>query len=163
MKTYPLEPIRALRMRKEEEAGRKLAAARAQEAHCQGEVTSAQKALEDYRLWMEEEASRLFQRVLGKLHPIHQVTDVTHQISWNRSKQSTYVVALDEARKQLEEAKQETERCLHEHEEAYKEVWKINQHHDFWKKEQMLQEAQAEEADIEEIAATIFAMREVEE
>ncbi|MFZ4115104.1 MAG: type III secretion system stalk subunit SctO [Chthoniobacterales bacterium] len=163
MKVYPLEPIRALRMRKEDEAQRKLAAARVNEARLEEEVKKAQKALEDYLVWMQKEADRLFQPVLGKLNPIHKVTDITHQISWNRSQQSTYVVAIEEARKKLEKAKEETVACLHAQEEAYKEVWKINQHRDFWMKEEMLREEQSEEADLEEIAATMFAMRDQEE
>ena len=163
MKAYPLEAIRALRMRKEDETQRKLAAARVNETRLEKEVKQAEKALEDYLVWMKNEADRLFKTVLGTLNPIHKITDITQQVSWNRSQQSTYVVGVEEARKKLEAAKEETANCLHAQEEAYKEVWKIDQHRDFWMKEETLREEQAEEADLEEIAATMFAMREQEE
>lgn len=163
MKVYPLEAIRSLRMRKEDEAQRKLAAARVNEMRLVEAVKQAEKALEDYLLWIESESERLFKSILGTLNPIHTITDITQQISWNRSQQSTYVVGVEEAHKNLEKAKEETAACLKAQEEAYKEVWKIDQHREFWMKEEMLREEQAEEADMEEIAATIFAMREQEE
>jgi len=157
MKAYPLEAIRALRVRKEDEATRKLAAARTHEAILEEEVKKAQKELEDYLVWIEEEADRLFKTVLGTLHPLRKVTDITQQIQWNRSRQSTYVVQVEEARKKLDIAKEETAQCLHAQEEAYKEVWKINQHRDIWLKEERLLEEQSEEADLEEIAGMMYA------
>lgn len=163
MKAYPLEAIRALRMRKEDEAQRKLAAARTNEMRVEQEVQQAQKDLENYLIWIEEEADRLFKTILKKLHPLHKITEITKQISWNRSQQSTYVVKVEEARKKLEKAKEETVACLRAQEEAYKAVWKINQHRDVWLKEESLLAEQAEEADLEEIAATMFAMHEQEE
>jgi len=158
MKAYPLEAIRLLRKRKEDEAQRKLAEARANEVRLEGELQRAQKSLEDYLTWMNNEADRLFKTVLGTVNPIKKVTDITQQISWNRSQQSTYVVQVEEAKKKLEIAKAETAACRQAQEAAYKEVWKIDQHRDFWMKEEMLREEYEEESDLEEIAATIFAM-----
>ncbi|KAB2644395.1 MAG: hypothetical protein DVB29_02490 [Verrucomicrobia bacterium] len=158
MKAYPLESIRLLRMRKEDEAQRKLASARSYQARLEEEVQRAQKSLEDYLTWMNNEADRLFKAVLGTINPIKKVTDITHQISWNRSQQSTYVVQVEEAHKKLETAKEETAACLQAQEEAYKAVWKIDQHRDFWMKEEMLRDEYEEESDLEEIAATMFAM-----
>jgi hypothetical protein len=157
MKAYPLEAIRLLRKRKEDEAQRKLSAARAKEVRLEEEVKKAQQSLEDYLVWMDDEAERLFKTVLGKFNPINKITEITHQISWNRSQQSTYVVQVEEARKKLETAKEETASCRQEQEKAYKEAWKIDQHRDFWMKEEMLREEHDEEADLEEIAATMFA------
>ena len=161
MSTYPLAAIRALRARREDEAQRKLAAARANETQKSQEVQKAKKSLDDYLLWMKSESERLFASVLGHLNPIHKITEITQQINWNRTHQSTYVVALEEAQKKLDEAKAETAICLKAQEEAYKSVWKINQHYEVWMHEEMLREEQEEEAELEEIAATIFAMNEL--
>ncbi len=158
MSRYPLEAIRNLRIRKQDEADRKLSAARAIEAQRRQEVKDAEKALQDYLVWMKQEAERLFGTIVGTLNPIHKVMDITKQIEWNRTHQSTYVVALDEAKKKLQAAEAETTSCRQEQEKAYKEVWKINQHREMWLKEQALQEERDEEAELEEIAATIFAM-----
>jgi hypothetical protein len=158
MSRYPLEAIRSLRLRKQDEAERKLAAARLVEEQRKKEVNNAEKALQDYLLWMKQEADRLFSTIVGALNPIHKVTDITNQITWNRNHQSTYVVALDEVKKKLQEAQAETASCLKEQEKAYKEVWKINQHREIWLKEAALQEERDEEAELEEVAATIFAM-----
>lgn len=160
MKAYPLTALQALRIRREDEANRKLAAARAFEERKKEEVQEAQKALDNYLLWVKNESTRLFDSVIGNLNPIHKITDVTQQIQWNRSRQSTYVVALEEAKKNLEEAKKTTQESLHQQEKAYKEAWKIEQHHQIWTKQEQLREEQEEEADLEEIAATIFAMKE---
>lgn len=159
MSRYPLEAIRDLRVRKQDEANRKLSAARAVEAQRRQEVKDAQKALQDYLAWIKQEADRLFGSIVGELNPIHKVMDITKQIEWNRNHQSTYVVAVDEAKKKLQAAEAETVTCRKEQEKAYKEVWKINQHRDMWLKEQALQEERDEEAELEEVAATIFAMR----
>ena len=159
MKSYPLEAIRSLRLRKQDEAERKLAAARLVEEQERQGVKNAEKALQDYLQWMKQEADRLFSNIVGSLNPIHRVTDVTKQIEWNRNHQSTYVVALDEAKKKLQAAEEVTLSCRQEQEKAYKEVWKINQHRDMWLREEALQEERDEEAELEEIAATIFAMR----
>lgn len=155
---YPLEPIRDLRIRKQDEANRKLSAARAIEAQRRQEVKDAEKALQDYLQWIKQEADRLFKSIVGALNPIHKVMDITKQIEWNRNHQSTYVVAVDEAKKKLQAAEEETVACRKEQEKAYKEVWKINQHRDMWLQEQALQEERNEEAELEEVAATIFAM-----
>ncbi len=160
MKKYPLAAIQALRLRRQDEAERKLAAARVFEERQQEEVEGAQKALDNYLLWIKNEATRLFDSVIGTLSPIHKITDVTQQINWNKSQQATYVVALEEARKRLDEAKNATKLCVEAQQKAYKEAWKIEQHHQIWMKQEMLREEQEEEADLEEIAATIFAMRE---
>lgn len=160
MKKYPLAALQALRIRRENEAERKLAAARVMEQRKKEEVQKAQKALDNYLLWVKNEATRLFNSIIGNLNPIHKITDVTRQISWNRSQQSVYVVALEEAKKNLEEAKKTTQLCLRAQEKAYKEAWKIKQHHEIWTKQEQLREEQEEEADLEEIAATIFAMKE---
>ena len=157
---YPLEAIRALRLRRQDEAERKLAAARLAEAQRRQEVKDAENALQDYLVWMKQEAERLFSTIAGMLNPIHKVMDITKQIEWNRNHQSTYVVAVDEAKKKFQEAAVETAACRKEQEKIYKEVWKINQHRDMWLQEQALQEERDEEAELEEVAATIFARRE---
>lgn len=160
MKKYPLAAIQSLRIRRQDEAERKLAAARVFEERKKEEVKEAQKALDNYLIWIKNEAIRLFDSVIGTLGPIHKITDVTQQINWNKSRQSTYVVALEEAGKRLDEAKNATKLCVQAQQTAYKEAWKIEQHHQIWMKQEMLREEQEEEADLEEIAATIFAMRE---
>ncbi len=160
MKKYPLAAIQSLRIRREDEAQRRLAAARVFEERKKGEVQDAQKALDNYLIWIKNEAVRLFDSVIGTLSPIHKITDVTQQINWNKSQQSTYVVALEETEKRLDEAKSATQLCLQEQQKAYKDAWKIEQHHQIWMKQEMLREEQEEEADLEEIAATMFAMRE---
>lgn len=162
MSRYPLEAIRSLRIRKQDEADRKLAAARIVETELREKVKEAEKALQDYLEWMKKEADRLFSTIVGMLNPIHKVMDITKQIEWNRNHQSTYVVAIDEAKKKLQEAEAETASCRREQEKAYKEAWKINQHRDMWLQEEALKEEQAEEAELEEVAATIFAMHERE-
>lgn len=159
MRAYPLAALQSLRKRREEEANQKLAAARAFEEGKKKEMEEAQKALDDYLLWIKKEADRLFRSVIGTLNPIHKITDVTQQISWNRSQQSTYVVTLEEAKKKLEEAHKVTQLCIDAQQRAYKEAWKIEQHHQFWVKEEQLREEQDEEADLEEIANTIFLMK----
>ncbi len=158
MSRYPLEAIRSLRLRKQDEAERKLAAARVIEEQQRQAVKNAEKALRDYLVWMKTEADRLFSTIVGALNPIHKVMDITKQIEWNRNHQSTYVVAVDEAKKKLQEAEAETAACRQDQEKAYKEVWKINQHRDMWLHEAALQEERDEEAELEEVAATIFAM-----
>lgn len=160
MSRYPLEAIRDLRLRKQNEAERKLAAARVVEEQRRQEVSNAEKALRDYLEWMKKEADRLFSTIVGALNPIHKVMDITKQIEWNRNHQSTYVVAIDEAKKKFQEAQAETIACRKEQEKVYKEVWKINQHREMWLHEQALQEERDEEAELEEVAATIFAMHE---
>lgn len=159
MKRYPLAAIRALRMRKEEEAVRKLAAARIAEQQARTKVEEAKKALDDYLEWMKKEAERLFGTILGGSHPIHKVMEVTNQIAWNRSSQSTYVVALDDAQEKLKEAEAYTAACLKEQEAAYKNVWKLNRHRDIWIEQEKAREAYEEESDLEEIAAIIFSTR----
>ena len=158
MSLYPLEAIRSLRLRKQEEAERKLAAARVVEEQQRQDVKNTEKALQDYLEWIKKEADRLFSTIVGALNPIHKVMDITKQIEWNRNHQSTYVVAVDEAKKKLQEAQAETVTCRQEQEKAYKEVWKINQHRDMWLNEEALQEERDEEAELEEVASTIFAM-----
>lgn len=158
MSRYPLEAIRDLRIRKQDEANRKLAAARGVEVQRREEVAASEKALQDYLQWMKQEADRLFGTIVGMPNPIHKVMDITKQIEWNRNHQSTYVVALDESKKRLQAAEAETAACRKEQEKAYKELWKINQHRDIWLHEQALQEERDEEAELEEVAATIFAM-----
>lgn len=159
MRAYPLAALQALRERRTEEANQKLAAARAFEENKKKEVEEAQKALENYLIWIKSEADRLFRSVIGTLNPIHKITDITQQISWNRSQQSTYVVALEEAKKKLEEAKKMTQLCVDTQQKAYKEEWKIEQHRQFWVKQEQFREEQEEEADLEEIANTIFLMK----
>ncbi|MBX9743551.1 MAG: type III secretion protein [Chthoniobacterales bacterium] len=159
MRSYPLAALQILRQRREEEANQKLAAARAFEETKKKEVEDAQKALDNYLLWIKKEADRLFSSVIGTLNPIHKITDVTQQVSWNRTQQSTYVVALEEAKKTLEEAQRATQLCINAQQTAYKEAWKIEQHHQFWIKQEKLREEQEEEADLEEIANTIFLMK----
>ncbi len=160
MNRYPLEAIRSLRIRKQDEADRKLAAARVIETERRQKVQDAEKDLRDYLEWMRKEADRLFSTIVGMPNPIHKVMDITKQIEWNRNYQSTYVVAVDEAKKKLQEAEAETISCRKEQEKAYKAVWKINQHRDIWLRDEALQEERDEEAELEEIAATIFAMHE---
>lgn len=157
MSRYPLEAIRSLRIRKQDETIRRLAAARAIEMQRQQEVQDAEKALQDYLKWMSQEAERLFNSIVGTVTSIHKVMDITKQIEWNRNYQSTYVVAVEEAKKKLQEAAAETATCRKEQEKAYKEVWKINQHRDIWMHEEALKEEREEEAELEEVAATIFA------
>lgn len=159
MRAYPLAALQELRKRRTEEANQKLAAARAFEEGKKKEVEKAQKALNDYLTWIKQEADRLFRSVMGTLNPIHKITEVTQQVQWNRSQQSTYVVTLEEAKKRLKEAQQETERCVNAQQKAYKEEWKIAQHRQFWTKEEEQREEQEEEADLEEIANTIFLMK----
>lgn len=160
MSHYPLEAIRDLRIRKQDEADRKLAAARVIELEQREKVKDAEKALQDYLEWMRKEADRLFSTIVGMPNPIHKVMDITKQIEWNRNHQSTYVVAIDEAKKKLQEAEAETIACRKEQEKAYKAVWKINQHREMWLREEALREEREEEAELEEIASTIFAMHE---
>lgn len=160
MSRYPLEAIRDLRIRKQDEAQRKLTAASAVEAQRRQEVQDAEKALQDYLVWMRQEADRLFSTIAGVPNPIHKVMDITKQIEWNRNHQSTYVVAVDEAKKKLQAAETEVAACRQEEEKAYKEVWKINQHREMWLHEEALREEREEEAELEEVSATIFAMHE---
>jgi len=158
MSTYPLLALRALRVRREDEAQRKLAAARINEAQKKTLVEKAKKALDNYLLWTKNESERLFGSILGHPNPIHKITEVTQQISWNRTQQASYVIALEETQKKLEEAKSETVICLKIQEEAYKNVWKINEHHKIWMLEEMQREEQEEASELEEVAATIFTM-----
>ena len=161
MSTYPLLALRSLRVRREDEAQRKLTAARNNEAQKKEAVQKAKKALDNYLLWIKNESERLFGSVLGQPNPIHKITEITQQISWNRTQQASFVIALEEAQKKLEEAKSETAICLKIHEEAYKNVWKINEHHKIWMHEEMQREEQEEAAELEEVAATIFTMNEL--
>ncbi|MFI0348374.1 MAG: YscO family type III secretion system apparatus protein [Chthoniobacterales bacterium] len=158
MKTYPLAAVRSLRIKKEDEAIRKLTAARLDEEIKREKVKEAQKALDDYLLWMKNEAERLFASILGKEKHIHEVTEVTNQIAWNRSQQATYVVALEDAGERLREAEIYTAACIKEQESAYKNVWKIDRHRDVWAQDEKVREEYEEEGDLEEIAAIIFSM-----
>ena len=159
MKKYPLAAIRSLRAKKEDEAVRKLAAARLDEELKHKKVNESQKALDDYLVWMKEEAERLFKSILGKDKHIHEVTEVTNQIAWNRSQQARYVVTLEDAQEALREAEAYTAVCLKEQETAYKNVWKIDRHHDVWLQNEKVQEEYEEEAELEEVAAIGFSMR----
>ena len=159
MKKYPLEAMRSLRLQKEDEAEKKLSAARVVERHAREAVVAAQKALDNYLDWNKKETERLFNVIFSKLQPIRKVVETTTQISWNRSQQATYIVALEEVQKKLQEAIRETAVCLKEQQDAYKEVWKIDKHREIWMKQEQVAEEQAEESDMEETAATMFAMR----
>ncbi|HLB34587.1 MAG: hypothetical protein A3F67_10690 [Verrucomicrobia bacterium RIFCSPHIGHO2_12_FULL_41_10] len=158
MKPYPLTAILALRVQKEDEAQKKLSIAHAVEAQRRDAVTAAQQALTHYLDWNQKETERLFATILGAPHSLHKITETTNQISWNRSQQATYVVALEEAQKKLQAAVVETVARLQEQQDAYKEVWKIDKHQEMWMKEEEVREEKEEEDDMEETAATIYAM-----
>lgn len=157
MKRYPLAAIHALRVRKEDEALRKLAAARIAEKQARDKMHQAEKALNDYLIWMTKEAEHLFETILGGSHRIHKVTEVTNEIAWNRSQQAVYVVALDGARDRLHEAESYTAECLKEQEIAYKNVWKLDRHREVWMQEETARQEYEEESDLEEVASTIFS------
>ena len=158
MKPYPLKAVKALRIQKEDEAQKKLAIAHASENKAREEVAAAQKALDDYLQWNQDETERLFATIINTPHPLREVTETTNQISWNRSQQASYVVALEEAQKKLQSAVEETAVRLQEQQDAFKEVWKMEKHQKMWTQEEEAREEKEEESDMEETAATIFSM-----
>jgi small-conductance mechanosensitive channel len=155
MKQYPLEPIRQLRERRHEDAERELIAARQVEEARRKALQEAQQKLKDYLQWLEKESDRLFKSVLGSVSPLYRINQVTEEIKWHRAQQEGYEKAIEEAKKQLQEAKDRSEECLAAREKAYKELWKLNQHRDIWREEEQEKEEKEEEANLEEIAGVL--------
>lgn len=150
MAKYPLGPLLAARLFREDAAAReaRLARQRVEEAKAAAEA-ARQKWLE-YQKWRPGEEARLFEAMRGKLMPLSGLDGHRDDIQALRNQELRLEELFREAEKAVAAAEQAAEAARLRHAGAVRDRRKIEEHREIWLKAERKRQEAAEEAELED-------------
>jgi flagellar biosynthesis chaperone FliJ len=152
MAKYVLEEMLRVRNFRKEAAEKNLKQAQRLVEEGKENVKNAEKALEDYRVFMEQESDRLYKKIMMQKVKKGSVDELHYAIKILKSKLVTYEQNIDTAKENLVKAEKILEERRTILQEAIKNVEKIQSHKDMWMSEAAKEEELVQEKELEEFA-----------
>lgn len=152
MAKYILEEMLRVRKFRKDVAEKNLKQAQVLVVEAENNVTKAEKALEDFKVFMEKESERLYQKIMMQKVKKGAVDELHYAIKILKNKLITHEQALETEKSNLEKAKKNLEEKKIELQDASKNVEKIESHKEEWIKEANKIDEMVADKELEEFA-----------
>lgn len=152
MAKYILEEMLRVRKFRKDVAEKNLKQAQVLVAEAENNVAKAEKALEDFKVFMEKESERLYQKIMMQKVKKGAVDELHYAIKILKNKLITHEQALETEKSNLEKAKKNLEEKKIELQDASKNVEKIESHKEEWIKEANKIDEMVADKELEEFA-----------
>lgn len=148
---YPLKDILRIRVLREEKAAENLSRAKLELEKAIKKVKQKQKELENYRVWRVKEEERMFNNIIKKKLKKEDLNELKFEIGKLRQKELDHEKAVEDAKKEKEEAARTVEDARAQYQEAVLEREKIQEHKNNWLEEWKKIEEAILEKEMEEV------------
>ena len=152
MAKYILEEMLRVRKFRKDVAEKNLKQAQVLVSEAENNVAKAEKALEDFKVFMEKESERLYQKIMMQKVKKGAVDELHYAIKILKNKLITHEQALETEKSNLEKAKKNLEEKKVELQDASKNVEKIESHKEEWIKEANKIDEMVADKELEEFA-----------
>lgn len=152
MAKYILEEMLRVRKFRKDVAEKNLKQAQVLVVEAENNVAKAEKALEDFKVFMEKESERLYQKIMMQKVKKGAVDELHYAIKILKNKLITHEQALETEKSNLEKAKKNLEEKKIELQDASKNVEKIESHKEEWIKEANKIDEMVADKELEEFA-----------
>ncbi|MDR1401611.1 MAG: type III secretion protein [Puniceicoccales bacterium] len=160
MAKYVLEEMLRVRNFRKDIAERNLKQAQRLLEEAKANVTKAEKTLADFKIFMEKESERLYQKIMRQKVKKGSVDELYYAIKVLKNKLITHEQNLDAAKDNLVKSEQNLEEKRIILQDANKNVEKINSHKADWMKEALKEEELALDKELEEFAKSKASVEE---
>jgi len=151
MNVYPLKDILRIRVIRENKAAENLVKAKLELEKAIKKVKQKQKELENYRIWRVKEEERMFNDIIKKKLKKEDLDELKFEIGKLRQKELDHEKAVEDAKKEKEQAAREVEEARTLYQGAVVEHEKIKEHKNNWLEEWKRMEENILEKEIEEL------------
>jgi chromosome segregation ATPase len=152
MAKYILEEMLRVRNLRKDAAEKSLKQAQRLVEEGKENVNLAEKALEDYRVFMEQESDRMYKKIMMQKVKKGSVDELHYTIKVLKSKLITYEQNIETAKVNLAKAEKNLEEKRLALQEAVKNVEKIQSHKETWMNEAFKEEELIQDKELEEFA-----------
>lgn len=152
MAKYILEEMLRVRKFRKDVAEKNLKQAQVLVVEAENNVAKAEKALEDFKAFMEKESERLYQKIMMQKVKKGAVDELHYAIKILKNKLITHEQALETEKSNLEKAKKNLDEKKIELQDASKNVEKIESHKEEWIKEANKIDEMVADKELEEFA-----------
>lgn len=152
MAKYILEEMLRVRKFRKDVAEKNLKHAQALVEEAENNVAKAKTTLEHFKVFMEKESERLYQKIMMQKVKKGAVDELHYAIKILKNKLITHEQALESEKTNLEKAKKNLEEKKIQLQDASKNVEKIESHKEEWVKEANKIEEMMADKELEEFA-----------
>lgn len=147
---YPLRDLLRIRIIREDAATDNLTKAKNNLENAIRNVEKKKKELEDYKVFRKEETDRLYKEIVNKKIKKIDLDELKAEIAKLERKELEYLEALEEAKRQHEEAVQKLEEARVIYRQALMDVKKISEHKESWMAEYNKEQERIADIEMEE-------------